>query len=294
MSTAIGNRLESAYTKAFYEQLRDGATRSAQATVPIVVNLLQPHSVVDIGCGDGTWLSVFQKLGIRDIHGIDGDYVARELLQIPRQNFQPMDLTKPFSIGRAFDLAISLEVAEHLPATSAPAFVESLTRLAPVVLFSAAIPLQGGTHHINEQWPDKWAALFRDHDYLPVDCIRKHVWQNDAVDWWYAQNTLLFARKDALDANSILKAEFGRTNLTQLRLVHPRNYTEALVPVQAATWGVKTSSRLFATCIWNFVRRTLYSALNKPLPPGKQNPPNFNLALQGSTYYGICKRPARD
>ena len=112
--------------------------------VPLVLQLLPVRSVVDVGCGDGSWLVVFRKLGVKEILGIDGEYVDPGLLQIPQDCFQAFDLAKPFSLGRVFDLAVSLEVAEHLPAECAPGFVECLTRLAPSVLFSAAIPFQGG------------------------------------------------------------------------------------------------------------------------------------------------------
>lgn len=279
------------YTKSFYEGLRSGAARSAQAIVPLVFGLLRPRSVVDVGCGDGTWLAVFRKLGTPEILGIDGDYVERSILEIPPESFQAVDLTKPFSLGRIFDFAVSLEVGEHLTAASAPGFVESLTRLAPAVLFSAAIPFQGGNHHVNEQWPDKWAALFGDHGYLPVDCIRKHVWHNDAVDWWYAQNTLLFARKDVLEANSALKAEFEQTNLGQLRLVHPRNYLEALTPVQSPPWDSNAAWELFLTCFRNALKRRLYAVLKKQTPPRNiENPPNFNSVLENSPYCAFSRR----
>src|ERR1039458_216669 len=49
-------------------------------------SLLATHSRA-IGCGDGTWLSVFRKLAVDDILGIDGDYVTRDLLQIPQDRF---------------------------------------------------------------------------------------------------------------------------------------------------------------------------------------------------------------
>ena len=212
------------YTADFYEKHRSGAIRSAEVMVPIVLGLVPAHSVVDIGCGDGSWLAVFQRFGVEDIVGLDGEYVDPGLLQIPRDCFQCFDLARPFRVGRVFDLAVSLEVAEHLPVESGPAFVESLTCLAPLVLFSAAIPFQGGEHHVNEQWPDKWAAYFREHDYLPIDFIRKRVWQNNQVEWWYAQNTLLFARADVIGGSSALKLEFERTNPSQLALVHPKQY----------------------------------------------------------------------
>lgn len=280
------------YTKAFYEEIRNGSVRSAQVIVPLVLDLVHPNSVVDVGCGDAGWLAVFQKLGVEDIFGIDGDYVEPELLQIPRDRFGAVDLSKPFNLPRTFDLAISLEVAEHLPVDGASAFVESLTRLAPIVLFSAAIPLQGGNHHVNEQWPDKWAALFREHNYLTVDCIRKRVWENNGVEWWYAQNTLLFAREDALEGNALLKAEFGQASPNQLRLVHPRNYLGALTPVQSPPWNVKAAAQLLMKCFSNAARRRLYSLLRKRTPPEIiENPPNFNSVLTGSKHYAFSNRP---
>ena len=212
------------YTKGFFADIRAGTVRSAEEIVPVILELVPAHSVVDLGCGEGAWLAVFMKNGVLDVLGVDGDYVDRDTLQIPRERFQTADLSKPLEIGRTFDLAVSMEVAEHLPPECAASFVESLTQLAPVVLFSAAIPFQGGNHHVNEQWPDKWAELFQKHGYLMVDCIRKCVWQNDAVEWWYAQNALLYVRNDSLQSNATLKAEFERTNLSQLNLVHPRQY----------------------------------------------------------------------
>jgi SAM-dependent methyltransferase len=180
--------------------------------------------VVDIGCGDGTWLSVFRTLGVADILGVDGKYVDRDLLQVSNECFLAADLSKPLALDRTFDLAVSLEVAEHLPANCAAIFVESLTRLAPVVLFSAAIPFQGGHHHINEQWPDMWVELFKQRDFLPVDFVRKRIWKNKSVEWWYSQNTLLFVQAEFLGTNAMLKAEFELTNPDQLPLVHPRQY----------------------------------------------------------------------
>lgn len=282
------------YTRSFYEEIRNGSARSAEAILPLVLELVHPSSVVDVGCGDASWLAVFRKLGVEDIFGIDGDYVEPELLQVPRDRFQASDLSKPFTLPRTFDLAISLEVAEHLPADCASIFVESLTRLAPAVLFSAAIPFQGGNHHVNEQWPDKWAALFREHDYLPVDCIRKRVWENAAVEWWYAQNTLLFARASLLESNMALKAEFEKTNPNQLRLVHPKNYVEAFIPVQPAPWGVRAASRLLIVCLRNAISRRFYSMARKEMPPdAAQNPLNFNAAFEDGEYSALRKRSGR-
>jgi SAM-dependent methyltransferase len=213
-----------AYTENFFRELQDGSYRSAKEIVPLVLELVQPRSVIDIGCGAGTWLSVFREFGIHDVCGVDGDYVDAKILKIPKEQFLPLDLKKPFHLGRQFDLALSLEVAEHLPPESAGIFIDSLIRLGPVVLFSAAIPHQGGTQHMNEQWPDYWAKLFQHKGYVAIDCIRKTIWQNSNVEWWYAQNLILFVRTDYLDSHLLLKRAFENTGTSQLSIVHPKKY----------------------------------------------------------------------
>ncbi|HWP58329.1 MAG TPA: methyltransferase domain-containing protein [Candidatus Acidoferrales bacterium] len=208
----------------FYRQ-RDAATRSsAEAICPLVLQWTAAKSVIDVGCGVGTWLDVFQKLGVGDVFGVEGHWVDKKHLVIPEELFARANLEEPFKAARTFDLAISLEVAEHLPAQSAGAFVGSLVGLAPAVLFSAAIPGQGGTHHVNEQWPEYWARLFEDCGYAVIDCIRREVWQNPRVLWWYAQNTLLFVQKDRVASYPLLAEAARRTARSQLALVHPSHY----------------------------------------------------------------------
>lgn len=285
------NALAKPYDKAFYEDLRGGVVRSAEVIVPLVLELIPARSVVDVGCGEGAWLAAFRKFGAEDVLGLDGDYVDRATLFISRECFQPADLSRPFTLERVFDLAVSLEVAEHLPPDSAPVFIESLARLAPAVLFSAAIPLQGGVHHVNEQWPEYWARLFEAHDFVPIDAIRKHVWQDERVDWWYAQNTLLFVRPEILTRSPLLKTEYDQTNLNQLRLMHPRNYSHALMPAEPAGWRTREAFKLLKVCIYNGIRRRLLALVgNGSRAEAIKNPPNFNAALQGATHDGIIKR----
>src|SRR5262245_27058351 len=158
------------YSRTYYETVHGQVRDSACEVVPLVVDLLHPRRVVDVGCGTGTWLAAFAEHGATEVLGLDGEYVDRALLDIPADCFVPADLTQPVhQLGR-YDLALCLEVAEHLPASRAEGLVSDLTNLAPVVLFSAAIPLQGGVNHVNEQWPEYWAGLFRDRGFVPIDC----------------------------------------------------------------------------------------------------------------------------
>jgi SAM-dependent methyltransferase len=224
------------YSASFFKSLRDSARSSARFVVPLVLSWIDAKSVVDVGCGSGTWLSVIREHGIDDILGIDGDYVCPESLEIPADCFLTCDLSLPLRLPRRFDLAVSLEVAEHLPAQSAETFIESLARLAPVVVFSAAAPYQGGTHHLNEQWPAYWAERFAVHGYFPVDCLRRQLWSQKDVAWWYAQNTFLYVTEATLHSNRRLFEEHAACSVA-LPLVHPHRYLEWI------EWGLAQMQR---------------------------------------------------
>jgi SAM-dependent methyltransferase len=212
------------YHDGFFDRLEEVALGSAREIVPALIELVQPGSVVDLGCARGAWLRVFQENGVEDVFGVDGTYVDTEKLMIPKDHFQPADLGAGIRLPRQFDLAMSVEVAEHLPEASADGFVDSLVGLAPVVAFSAAVPGQGGREHVNEQWQSWWAGKFEQRGYLTVDALRRRLWSRDGVQPYYAQNLLLYVREDALSRYDALRRELERTEPGQLDLIHPSLY----------------------------------------------------------------------
>jgi SAM-dependent methyltransferase len=218
------------YSPRFFELHAAGAARSAQVIVPLIREVVTVGSVVDVGCATGAWLDAFVAHGIGDYAGID--FHAAPEQHLPPERFRVLDLRAPFTLERRFDLALCLEVAEHLPPSSASGLIASLARLAPVIAFSAAIPFQGGTHHINEQWPDYWANLFREHHYLPVDCIRPLIWNHAEVEWWYAQNLLLFVAEPQLAVPGPLRELYDKGRGRPLSMVHPRAYLFSADPSQ--------------------------------------------------------------
>jgi SAM-dependent methyltransferase len=208
------------YSPQYYKRLKTGACDSAKAIVPLVYELLHPASVVDLGCGTAAWLAEFKRCGVRDILGVDGPHVPANQLEIDRRNFLAADFSEPFRLQRRFDLAMSLEVAEHLDPTHGDQLVETLTHLAPVVVFSAAVPHQGGEHHANEQWPAYWADRFKGHDFVALDPFRRMLWERVYVEWWYAQNLVLYVRRDCLSRFPSIKVE----NDGIQSYIHPHNY----------------------------------------------------------------------
>src|SRR5262249_51654275 len=136
--------------------------------------------------------AAFLGNGVEDVMAIDGDYVDRSMLRIDPGLFTPVDLEKPIRLSRTFEMAVCLEVGEHLNPARADTFVDDLTRLAPVVVFSAAIPGQGGTNHINEQWPSYWTALFAKRRYQVFDCLRVRLWYDERIAVCYRQNLLFY------------------------------------------------------------------------------------------------------
>jgi len=202
------------YSRDFFAAHGGDSGVAARKCLPICFELVNPTSVVDVGCGVGAWAKAAFDLGIADVIGIDGDYVATDQLLIPPERFVPHDLELSIAVDRTFDLAVCMEVAEHLTPERAEGFVEELTNLAPAVLFSAAIPSQGGTNHINEQWQDYWADLFAQAGFKPIDCIRPALWTDEDVPFWYRQNAILFVGPESTAASP-------QEPTMPLRVVHP-------------------------------------------------------------------------
>lgn len=184
------------YTTSYYHQHLSGSANSAHMMLQTLFKYFKPASVLDVGCGHGTWLQAVSESGITDFLGLDGHYVDQDALLIDQSKFQSVDLREPLELNRRFDLVISVEVAEHLPMQRAESFVHDLSRASDVILFSAAIPYQGGEDHVNEQWPEYWGILFRRAGYRCYDMFRATFWRDSHVESWYAQNAFLFVKED--------------------------------------------------------------------------------------------------
>jgi 2-polyprenyl-3-methyl-5-hydroxy-6-metoxy-1,4-benzoquinol methylase len=203
----MGDNMEAAphtysYENEFLTYVAERESRSARVIVPLVADAIVVNSVIDVGCGHGAWLHEWRNLGVTDILGIDGDYVDKRRLVIPADRFIQHDLSQPLMLNRRFDLVQSLEVGEHIAQERADVFVESLVAHGDVILFSAAVPGQGGEFHVNEQPCAYWRDKFASHGYRTFDFLRPRIRHQVLVEPWYRYNTLLFARDSALGSVS--------------------------------------------------------------------------------------------
>lgn len=213
---------KSFYNNEFFQSRVGEAYYSAFTILNIVKeNILNFDSVVDIGTGTGTWLKAAEKLGASKIKGYEGFLEDTNLLEIPSNCFEIHDLEKPIKNSSKFDLALCLEVGEHIECDHSKTLVSSITNLSDNITFSAAIPGQLGVGHINEQWPDFWISLFSSKGYNCIDVIRPKIWTNSKIPFWYKQNCLFFTKDESLTKS--LMPNFQCNNL-----VHPELYASKL------------------------------------------------------------------
>ncbi len=187
------------YDRAFYLNRRELTRQSTDIILSLLWPIVRPASVLDLGCATGSWLHTCSELGCDDYLGLDGPWVDQTLLEIPVERFQVHDFSvEDYSPERRYDLALSIEVAEHLDEGRGAALVSALVGASDVVLFSAAVEGQGGDGHINEQPQSYWAKVFAARGYRPVDLVRPAIWDNPDVNVIYKQNLLLYANEVGL------------------------------------------------------------------------------------------------
>ena len=225
-AVTVGQEEQPCYDAAFFQALEAGVARSAEAAAGLIMDVIAPRSVVDFGCGTGLWLAALRSRGVSDVLGVDGPWVPRDRLAIPRELFREHDLTQPLALHRRYDLALCLETAEHLPPEAAGPLVRTLTDAAPIVIFSAAIPEQRGEGHINLQWPQYWIDRFAALGYRCSTVLRERLWHVEEIEVWYRQNLLCFAAEDAAARLSTLFADQARVGGGPLDIVHPGLFLE--------------------------------------------------------------------
>jgi SAM-dependent methyltransferase len=213
------------YDGEYYDHQVDDSLRSARIVLTHLWKYLKPVSVLDVGCGRGAWLKVCRELGSGVLIGLDGEWNSQSEMIDSAIQFRSTDLNRPFVVDRKTDLAMSLEVAEHLEPSSSQRFIECLSQASDAVLFSAAYTGQGGTNHLNEQPHTYWAGLFRGRGYVPFDLFRPFLWGNEEICFWYRQNTFLYCKEGSGSYHAIRGAGcYELNNASFMNCIHPALY----------------------------------------------------------------------
>lgn len=176
-----------------HDAQRDKRLRNGVYLAEILCDYIQPKSVIDLGCGLGFFLAAMQAKGA-EVTAVDGDWVSPLKTEVDKSRYRVADLDQPFADSRRYDLAASIEVAEHLRPARSAAFVAELCALSDMVLFSAGVPGQGGAGHINLRFQDEWAAMFAEQGYDCYDPIRRRIAAHEDVFNWFTMNTLLYIK----------------------------------------------------------------------------------------------------
>jgi SAM-dependent methyltransferase len=181
------------YSSEFFDYIDLGSRASARLVARLLLDEMSVDSLLDVGSGHGAWAAEWLSAGVKDVVAVDGAYVQPDQLAIPKDRFVAHDLSSTLDLRRRFDLVQSLEVAEHINPEHADLFVDNLTRHGDVVLFSAAVPHQGGEHHVNEQPPEYWRARFAQRGYDVFDWVRPRIVDRREIKAWYRYNSLIYA-----------------------------------------------------------------------------------------------------
>lgn len=185
------------YGKEFFDMVERREGPSARRAAQVIVKFIHPGSVIDLGCGCGTYLLPFREEGIECL----GLELSKEGLKRCRQRKMPVrrfDIRKDaLKTGEKFELCICFEVAEHLPCRFSDRLVGLVTQLSDLALFTAAPPGQEGTSHVNEQPKEFWIEKFGEKDFVLDEKLTgdiKKQWEEGEVIEWLCRNLMVFRR----------------------------------------------------------------------------------------------------
>lgn len=202
---------------------------AAKTIVPVVAEIIGiPKSIIDLGGGAGAFLKVFKEIGTEKVVSIDHPSIKAKDLLINPDEFIPCNLSQQLPSPIKSELAISTEFAEHISKSRSRSVVEFLTSCSDIILFSSAIPGQGGIGHINEQRPDFWRNLFQSIGYERLDIIRQKIIFDHSIPFWFRQNLFLYVNQQILEQGQLNISAHNQFIPPEFEIVHRRNLERPL------------------------------------------------------------------
>jgi SAM-dependent methyltransferase len=188
--------LAEVYTAGWF-RARAGYRRPYHAFARAIDRIWRPRSLLDVGCGAGYIVEHFADR--IPVLGVDGSASALAVLSDEAQAHCLLrDLTRPPDFAPHHEFAVSIEVAEHIPATHVGAYMAWFAG-AHRVFFTAAPPGQGGLDHVNEQPADYWRRRFERLGFVE-EGDSAAAWRSIARSLtracpWVVRNAMFFQRR---------------------------------------------------------------------------------------------------
>jgi len=163
-----------------------------------IVSMFQPKSILDLGCGIGSYLEGALEGGCKDLYGIELNYDKAKKYITKNISFyiKSGDITKELNLKKKFDCVLSIEVAEHVEMSQVSFFINNIIRYAEkYILFTAAPPGQPGRGHINLKKKNFWIKYIEDKgvtykDEIVQQCVK--AWSDFNTPLYILQNLMVF------------------------------------------------------------------------------------------------------
>ena len=167
----------------------------AAALADVLRLLYKPAVVADVGCNSGLYLEGFRDAGCQ-VMGFDCDDEALALAAVP---VTKIDITSFKPIDFRADMALCLEVLEHIPAEKEDAALLNLCTVSDTIIFSAAVPGQGGDGHINCQPKQHWIDKFEELGFRAAEAEAEYILAQlngyPGIMGWLRNNLIVFHRQ---------------------------------------------------------------------------------------------------
>lgn len=194
----------SLYNKEFFEWHLKYAREYSIKTMDYYCQKYKPTSVIDFGCGIGSYLESAYSNGIGDLKGYDigkryaEPFIPEHLLPFIHER----DCTEPIFLDMRYDLVISFETIEHIDPKGTNGFLNNLVWALNVngrLLFTGAPPEQDGCGHINchtrEYWLNEFSKRYCVEDAEMTDDL-KNAWVTMGCPSYIINNLIVLKLQD--------------------------------------------------------------------------------------------------
>ena len=254
------------YSKAFYDSVTSRAALAADMASEHLCRAINFRSIIDIGCGEGIWLKTFaEKSSAAELVAVDLPGSTFKGLASIKSKIECIatDLANTTQLpNRIFDLVICVEVIEHVSKEYMVALLDYVTKHSIFLLFSGAVPGQGGTHHVNEQPMTYWHKQLASRGFVQMDIVRPLLMQQNGVPFYYQNNVFLYFNPDArglkelsIDWPVLLSASMICARDIRSRGQRILNFTVRWFPAVVVTKGVELKDKLTSGTLLRMIYR---------------------------------------